>query len=195
MVVGARSLGQFEYLLLFVAVILGLAVSDLAISFHRLLGAGRRVHWDLLAPLAAILAFLKIIVQWWNWFGASRIARDLTFEMFVGVAVAALLLFLMAAAALPDAADEPVVDLRNHYEKVSRRYWLLFIGHWILMNAVSAWAQIQLQGARLSLLSPVYLILPVALSLIFVRNRWWHAAVLIGLIGFYGTAFFGRTLN
>jgi hypothetical protein len=63
------------------------------------------------------------------------------------------------------------------------------------MNVVSIWAQVQLTGARLTLMSPVYLILPIALSLTIVKNRWWHTACLIGLIGFYGTAFFGSTLN
>ena len=38
-------MGAFEYLLLFAAVILGLAISDLAISLHLLLNAGKKVKW------------------------------------------------------------------------------------------------------------------------------------------------------
>lgn len=37
-------MSPFEYLLLLASVILGLAVSDLAMSTHRLLDAGRRVR-------------------------------------------------------------------------------------------------------------------------------------------------------
>jgi hypothetical protein len=176
------------------AVILGLAISDLAMSLHRLLGAGSRVRWDWLAPLAAVLAFLKIVTQWWSWYGAEGIARSLTFGMFIGVLVAAILLFLMAAAALPDEIAEPVIDLRAYYAGVSRRYWLLFAAHWTLMNAITIWAQIQIEGARLALFSPLYLIVPVALSLAFVRNRWWHTICMVALSGFYLTQLFGRQL-
>src|SRR5437667_5006187 len=61
------AMNPFEYLLLFAAIVLGLAISDLAISLHRLLNAAGRVRWGLLSPLAGIIAFLKIITQWWTW--------------------------------------------------------------------------------------------------------------------------------
>lgn len=187
-------MGPFEYLLLFAAIILGLAVCDLATSLHRLLGAGARVRWDWLAPLAALVAFLKIVTQWWSWFGVERIARGLTFEMFLGVLVGAVLLFLMAAAALPDEVREGPVDLRAHYAQVSRRYWILFTAHWVLMAGVSIWAQMQIEGARLSLASPVYLMIPLAISLVIVRNRWWHTICLSGLIVLYVGQLFGHPL-
>ncbi|MFI4933755.1 MAG: hypothetical protein ACHP7N_03985 [Caulobacterales bacterium] len=188
-------MGQFEYLLMFTGVILGLAVSDLAISLNRLLEAGARVRWDWLAPLAAVVAFLKIVTQWWSWFAAAKIAKGLTFEMFLGVLVGAVLLFLLAAAALPSQTEEPVIDLRAYYAKVSRRYWLLFTAHWILVTAISLWAQVEITGARLSFLSPAFLIIPLAVSLAIVRNRAWHTLALLGLVGVYVAQFFGQGLG
>ncbi|HEX2818468.1 MAG TPA: hypothetical protein VHN39_18895 [Phenylobacterium sp.] len=187
-------MGPFEYLLLFAAIILGLAVCDLATSLHRLLGAGARVRWDWLAPLAAVVAFLKIVTQWWTWFGVERIARGLTFEMFLGVLIGAVLLFLMAAAALPDEIHEGPVDLRVYYAGVSRRFWILFTLHWVLTTGISIWAQMQIEGARLSLASPVYLMIPLAISLAVIRNRWWHTICLTGLIVLYVGQFFGHAL-
>ena len=141
-------MGAFEYLLLFAAVILGLAVTDLAISLHKVLSAGNRVRWDLLAPLAGLVAFLKIVTQWWTWHAADRLAQGLTFEMFIGLLVGAVLLFLLAASALPDEiGKDERVDLGAHYRSVSQRYWTLFLLHWLLMNGVSVWAQMQLEGA------------------------------------------------
>jgi hypothetical protein len=188
--------GTFEYLLLFAAVILGLAVSDLAISLHRLLGAGARVKWDWLAPLAAIVAFLKIVTQWWSWRAAEALARGLTFEMFVGELVGMVLLFLLAAASLPDEVPhgEPV-DLAAHYALVSRRYWILFLAHWLVLNGVSSWAQMQLTGARFNWLAPAYLLAPLALAMVFIRNRGVHTVVLIGLAALYIGQFFGRALT
>lgn len=139
--------------------------------------------------------FLKIVTQWWSWYGAARIASGLTFEMFLGVLVSVTLLFLMGAAALPDATDEPAIDLRAHYATVSLRYWLLFAIHWTLATVISIWAQVHIAGARLSLASPVYLIVPLALSLAFTRQRWWHALCLIGLTALYLGQFFGQALS
>jgi len=189
------SLGQFEYLLLFLAIVLGLAVTDLCTSLNRLLGAGAKVRWDWLAPLAAIVAFLKIVTQWWSWFTAAPIAKALTFEMFVGLLVSVVLLFLLASVSLPDNLEDEAIDLRAYYAQVSRRYWLLFAAHFALSNAVSVWIQMQVEGARLSLSSPTYLILPGAIALAFIRNRLVHGACFIALIATYLIQFAGHGLG
>jgi hypothetical protein len=194
-------MNPFEYLLLFAAVILGLAVSDLAISLHRTLGAGARVKWGWLTPLAAILALLKIVTQWWAWYEAAKYAQGLTFGMFLAVVASSILLFLMSAAALPDRVerDAPVVDLDTHYWAISRRFWLLFAAHELLVNAVGVWAQMQIKGARLELLGAgpalVLGLIAVAVSLAVWRNRWWHTGWMVVLVGFYGVQSFGQTLS
>ncbi|THD77509.1 MAG: hypothetical protein E7812_16430 [Phenylobacterium sp.] len=189
-------MGAFEYLLLFTAIILGLAVSDLAMSLHRLLGAGKRVRWDWLAPLAAVVAFLKIVTQWWSWHSAEQLAGAVTFEMFLTLLVAAVLLFLLAAAALPDEAPrDETIDLRLHYAAVSRRYWLLFLGHWLVGNVASVWVQIAAEHAHFTLLQPAYLIGLVIGSLILIRNRWWHTICLLGFVAIYLVQFFGQSLS
>jgi hypothetical protein len=188
-------LGAFEYLMLFAAVILGLAVCDLAVSVHRLLAAGPRVRWDWLAPLAALVAFLKIVTQWWTFFLAGPLAKGLTFEMFLGVLVAAVLLFLLAADALPDEVGEGPIDLRAHYARVQRRFWLLFAAQWFLLTAVSTWAQVAIEKAHLDLVSPAWLILPATLLLAFWKNRWWQTIGLVAFVLVYVGQYFGQHLG
>jgi low temperature requirement protein LtrA len=185
--------GPFEYLLLFLSIVLGLAVADLCISLNRLLDAGARVKWDWLTPLAATVAFLKIVTQWWSWFNAAPLAKAVTFEMFVALLVTVVLLYLIAAVALPDSVDAGA-DLRAYYARTSRRYWLLFAGQFALSNAVSIWVQMQAAGARLAF-SPGYLILPAAIALAFVRNRLVHTAAFCGLIAIYLLQFAGHGLG
>ncbi len=187
-------MGPFEYLLLFAAVILGLAISDLAVSTHRLLNAASRIRWDVAPLLAGALAFERIVTQWWTWYGAKALAAGMTFAMFVAVLVSAALLFLMAAAALPDEVDGGSLDLRAYFGLVRRRYWLLFASQWTLMNAVISWAEIKILHARFELTSPSYLILPATLALAFIPTRWVQICGLCGFILFYSTAFFSRTL-
>jgi hypothetical protein len=185
----------FEYLLLLAAIILGLAITDLAVSVHRLLAAGARVRWDWLAPMAALVAFLKIVTQWWSWFDAQRIASGLTFEMFLTVLAAAVLLFLLAATALPDEFGERPVDLRAHYATASRRYWLLFVAQWLLATAASLWAQVAVGKAHLDLVSPAWLVPLIAFSAAFTKNRWWHTAVLAGFVVVYIGQYLGHSLT
>ena len=184
----------FEYLLLLPAVVLGLALSDIALSTQRLLNAWGRVKWGWLAPLAAMLAFAKVVTQWWVWFGGDQIARGLTFEMFAGVLLSAGILFLLAATSLPDDIGERGIDLRAYYETVSRRYWILFALHFVVANAVVIWAQARVEGAHVSLASPLLAVLPLAAALSVLRNRWFHGTALTGLLALYAWQEFGRSL-
>ena len=175
--------------------ILGLAVSDLAISLHRLLNAAERVRWDPLAILAACLALVRIVTQWWTWYGADRLASGMTFGMFLGVLASAILLFLMAAVALPDEIGADGIDLRAYQARTSRRYWLLFAGQWVVLNGVSDWAQASIAKAHLHLLSPFLLVLPATVALAFVRARWVQAVGLTGFLALYIAVYFGQTLT
>jgi len=187
-------MSPFEYLLLFAAVILGLAVSELAIATHRLVSAGARVRWGWLAPLAAIVAFLKIITQWWAWYAGESLPGGLHFEMFVGVVFGGVLLFLLAATALPETHNTAEIDLADHYQQVRRRFWLLFAAHWVVATAVSIWAQVSLAGAHYSGFTWAYLVVPVALALAFIRSRWLHGMALLAFTGLYVAQFFGQQL-
>ena len=188
-------MNPFEYLLLFAAIVLGLAISDLAISLHRLLNAAGRVRWGLLSPLAGIIAFLKIITQWWTWYSGQSLALAFSFEMFIGVMIGAVLLFLMAAAALPEVGEgEAIVDLPAYYDLVRRRFWLLFAAHWVVATGVRIWAQMRISGAHLDLRSPAYLIIPGAVALAVIKARWLHVRCMIALIVLYLTQLAGQHL-
>ncbi len=189
-------MGAFEYLLLLMAVILGLALSDLAVSLHRLLNAGRRIRWDVLTVLAAALAFVRIITQWWGLYHGDQIARGVTFAMFMGFLISGVLLFLMAAAALPDEIHGEEVDLGRHYWSISRRFWLIFAGQWCVMNGVVAWAQIRVLGAHVAPGTLLTLAIPLAAALMaFTRSRALHLVALGGVLIFYLASYSGVTLT
>ncbi len=185
----------FEYLLMFASVILALAIGDLTISLNRLLQAARTVTWDWLTPLAATVVFLKIVTQWWSWFGAERAASGVTFGMYIGVLAGAVLLFLLAATVLPDQIDDTGVNLRAHYESVHRRFWLLFAAHWIAATGVAIWIEMTVEGAKFVYLSPAYLIVPISVMLAFWWNRWVHLVCLLGFLVLYLGHAFGHTLT
>ena len=186
----------FEYLLLLASVILGLAACELAIGCNRLFSVRQQIRWDWLSPLAAVLVFLKLVTQWWAWHDAVSIASGITFEMYLAVLVGAVLLFMMAAAALPSGeVSGDVLDLRVYYATTSRRFWILFTLHFLVAVGTSIWMQAALEHARLPLASPAYLIIPVGVSLTLTRNRLWHTAALVTLCAVYFLQYLGHSLS
>jgi hypothetical protein len=185
---------SFEYLLLFASVVLGLAVCEIAIGLNRLLSNWTLVRWDWLAPLAALVTFLKIVTQWWSWHGAIALASAVTFELYLAVLAGVVLLFMMAAAALPTAAHngEPI-DLRDHYARISRRFWLIFSLHFIVAVGAGEWLTARFEHARFAL-SPAFLLVPLALLLAFWRNRILHTLALVGFSLLYLFQYFGQPL-
>jgi len=188
----------FEYLLLFDVVILGLAVSELALNLNRLLKAKSAVRWDVLAPLAAFVVFLKIVTQWWVLFQAEAVAKALTFEMYLLVLIEAVLLFLLAAVTLPGEVPEQGISLRDSYESIRQRFWLLFGAQWMLWVLTNWWIEVRIEGAHFVLLRPAMLFFPamiLVLSLAFIiRNRIFQMLVLVGFVVLYLWQSFGKTL-
>jgi hypothetical protein len=190
-------MAPFEYLLLFASVILGLAACELAIGLNRLLGGWARVRWDWQAPLAGLLVFLKLVTQWWTWHGAVALAAGITFEMYLAVLVGAVLLFMLAAAAFPNpAGGEESVDLRVHYERVRRRFWIVFTLHFIVNVGTTLWLQIAIRHGDFVpwFVWLVWLMVPVSVSLAILRNRTWHMVALVALCLVYLVQFWGQTL-
>ena len=190
-----HRMNSFEYLLSFASVILALAVCDLAVSLNRLLEAGAKVAWDWLTPFAAFVAFLKIVTQWWGWFGAAPLAQGVTFGMFLCVLIATVLLFLMAAASLPDRIEVDGLALRKYYAESHRRFWLLFAAHWTVSTATTVWIAAAVGKANLPAASPIFLIVPLALLLAFIGNRLLHIVCLVGLVALYVWQSFSHALG
>ena len=59
----------FEFALGLFAVLIGLAIADIATSFHRLLRDRARVHRDPLPLLAAALAIVITVGMWFDLWG------------------------------------------------------------------------------------------------------------------------------
>jgi hypothetical protein len=130
-----------EYTAAFTSIIVGLAIADLVISLQRLLRSESRVVWDILTPLAAVLAGASVINIWWSLY-PSLVALDrISIAAFIPNLVSLLLIFLVAAAALPHEVPSEGLDLRSYYERNRRAFWVpfaLYMAWAALGNAVVA---------------------------------------------------------
>ena len=116
----------FEYATGLFAVLIGLAVVDLATSFHRLLRSSTRVRWDPLALMAALYALCLVVAMWFDLWGVRHFDATRGFFFYLSFIAEFLVLFLVAAASLPDQPAEGT-DLREYYEHTRRYLWTLLV--------------------------------------------------------------------
>ena len=102
-------MNSFDYITVLVAIMIGLAIADIASSLHRLLRAGKNVRWDWIAPTAAALVLLELFNLWWKWHGFTGSTPGEVMPYF-GVL---LLLYLAASASLPDEVPVEGIDLKS----------------------------------------------------------------------------------
>ena len=172
-----------EYVMAFVTVVLGLAITDLLISLHKLLRASRRVTWDWLTPLFALLMLFAAVIFWWlcyEWFSGVHSLSIIEFLpklAFLAVNV------LMIVSALPDEVPEQGLDLRNFYFESRVHIWSLVTIGFVLSLAVNL---IDRGPARFESFEPYSnLSLSLLLSLIALwsRRAWLHLLCIVGIFG------------
>jgi hypothetical protein len=176
----ALAVTASEHVASFVAILVGLALAHVAHSLHRLLRARRRVRWNLLAPMAALLVTVSIVNAWWT--TNLVFSHALTFAAFLPNLAALVLLFLLASAALPDQVPDHGLDLHVYYMDNRRYFWGLF-ALW-LVALVANEAMISHAGGQsaLAILRNTWANLVFAAlfaGLMWTSRRWVHGAILI----------------
>jgi hypothetical protein len=114
----------FEYALGLYSVLIGLAVADIAASFNRLARRKEPVVWDPLALLAACYALWLAVGMWFDLWGVRNVSEARHFFFYLAMVANLFVLFLIAAASLPDDPVEDC-DLRTYYASNRRYFWLL----------------------------------------------------------------------
>jgi hypothetical protein len=155
-----------------VAIVLGLALAELGTSFHRLMRAGKRVRWDWMSPTLAFVMLLEAVQFWWlsqSWYAN---ATELYLIEFLPRLLILLMIYLLAAAVLPDEVPEEGIQLRTFDIETSRYFWALI---WLLTLGIMIF--LAPGGARTDYLGGVTrhelldgIVLVVATAAILVRN-------------------------
>ena len=87
----------FEYAQGIFAVLIGLAVADIATGFHRLMRSKAAVVWDPLALAAAIYALFMAVCMWFDIWGVRNFEATRHFLFYLSMVATFFLLFLIAA--------------------------------------------------------------------------------------------------
>ena len=176
----------FEYALGLYSVLIGLAIADVAASFHRLVRSREPVNWDPLALLAAFYALVTAIGMWFDIWTVRNVAQTRHFFFYLSMVASLFVLYLIAATSLPDSPAHDG-DLRVYYDKNRRYFWLLialfqagYIAHGIyflggLIGRLPTLVTVQF-------LTQWTLLLVIPLVLARLRSRTVHYTGLVSLI-------------
>lgn len=173
--VGAGTL--FSYLSAFVTIVLALGLSDLLISFHRLLRRARAVRWAGLPLAAAAFVLLALLSEFFSMWGLVAVQR----VSFVGLILHLLptfFIFLAASAVLPDEVgpgeNGAPFDLDAFYFS-QQRYVYVTLSLAFLGDAPRALEGVPFDlGQILAIVAPATAVAAVFLILAFTRRRWLH---------------------
>lgn len=179
----------FEYTLPLVSVLVGLAITDLAISLHRLLRSRKIVKWDWLPLVSMLLALFSVLEVWWRFYATQNDIFYTTLGGFLPLAGQLIILFLINAAALPDNVPDEGLDLKKFYENNGPYFWSLF-SVYVLFVILIRIAKLLQKGlpSNVSLSAFIFsLVFTFAILMIYIllarfRNRKFHAIAVISII-------------
>lgn len=159
-----------DYVLGLLAIVSGLAISDMVVSLHGLLINRRNVSWDWLTLVAASFVLLLIVGTWRVSFVAfQEISVGPPIWVFLVVLIQTACLYLAARAVLPDRVQVgQAVDLAAHYTFVSRYLWstiAFFYASFAILNGLGHFTLGRVQFPGLLLQSLVGLPFIVALAI------------------------------
>ena len=137
---GAR-MTRFEYVAIFYGIVVAMAVETVMVNLHKLFAARARVRWHWMALATALNASLMTLGQFWVlWGDRDQWTGPFSFFQFLPFGVSLLLMFLSAAATLPDEVPAEGLDLKAFYFENRRHYWGLVVAFFafnIALNLVN----------------------------------------------------------
>ncbi|CAA9346613.1 MAG: hypothetical protein AVDCRST_MAG68-3952 [uncultured Gemmatimonadetes bacterium] len=163
----------FEHLSVLISIVLGLGLTHLLASLHRLIQARGRVRLYWLPLLWTALIFVSLIEWWWAAFGLRQ-ETVWNFFYFLFILLSPVSLYLAAAFVLPDVETGESYDLREYYYD-SRFWFFLFLSLSPALDAVRRGVQagsVTDFGAASNAVAAV-----LVGSLALTRNERYHMGV------------------
>lgn len=118
-----------EYLVIFSAILIGLAVADLSLSLHRLLRQGRNIQWHPIVPVMGFIVLCLILNLWWGMYRGFSQTSEIAFVEFLPQVFMLLTLFLLAATVFPDEKLPKGASLKDFYLDNRAQFWGLFAAY------------------------------------------------------------------
>ena len=162
---------SFNYLSVLLAVVLGLAITQVLLGFRGLILTRAKVKLYYPTLIWAGLMLLWAIQAWWANF-SMRTQANWTFGALLVIILEAISVYMAAALVLPDSTGGSIIDLRDQY--FAHKSW--FFGALLAFLVFSVAKDLALHGHlpdRMNLAFHVFGGLMVTVAAI-TRREWFH---------------------
>ena len=189
-----RAMDEAQHLKTLISVLVGVALSNQAMSVHHLLRDRQQVRWDWLAPCTALLATLLLLHFWFEYYSFANAALFTRLGPLLLLLLQLLLLVLLACGALPDAGGD--TDLRRFYNQQAPVFWMVASAY---VLGADLWSTLlappQPLLSRLAGLAPDLLNISLFLLLALVRRRRLHEVLVPLVSAWFLVALYGKGLG
>ena len=119
-----------------ISIVLGLGLTELLLTFYRLVQARRRVAWDALPLAWALLILIAVVNFWWGIRAIMAGASGWTTGEFMLTMISPIFIFLACAAALTKVEAGEQLDMKAAYAEERTGFLLFFLayqgGNWVI---------------------------------------------------------------
>ena len=156
-----------------------------------LLAAGRRVTWDWISPVAALLILLELLNLWWKWHGFTGSTLGEVLPYF------GVLFFPRGGGPPSGSCATEGINLRDYFVEKRRHFWAVYAAYvagWIGLRTFQLYHSSQpladvLAGkaidyitivayvALLFVRSPIISGLALLVTLVWLAFDWWELAL------------------
>jgi hypothetical protein len=167
-----------------ISIVLGLGLTELLLTFYRLVQARRRVTWDPLPLAWALLILIAVVNYWWGIRAAMADASGWTSGEFMLAMISPVFIFLACAAALPKVEPGEPLDMKAAYGQERTAFLLFFLAY-----GLGNWA-VDLSGLTPGSSQVVIIYRSIVslalLAALIARSRRWDWAAWAVVAGAYG---------
>jgi hypothetical protein len=190
----------FDYLVGLFSIVIGLGLAEVASGLNRLLRNAGSKH-DPLIFGPPVLVALMLVSIWFDVWAVRRIPNLFSFPFFVAIFGQLLLLYLLAAACVPKAADQTLALTADSYEENRPYFWrvfsayqLMYVGFWIFFQKRHGLPTATL-AERMFTPSGAAVPFVIGVLLALTRNRWAHGTGVLLLIGWLFAGYWDYTIS
>lgn len=179
-------MGLFEFLMILISVVVGLALTELLSGAAQLLRDRDTVRFHWLHILFQIGVFFALLQQWWESWDLVNVT-SVTFGSVLSLLLPSVVLFLIAHLMFPKPAKN--ADLEAYYYRQAPILWgLVFLGtlHGTFIEAIMQGTAVfqasNLTGIPILIIcaililndrKPVHSILAPIIMLLVIFDTWW----------------------
>lgn len=119
-----------------ISIVAGLGLTELLLTFYRLVRDRHRVTWDPLPLSWALLILIAVVNFWWGIRAIMNGASGWTTGDFMLSMISPIFIFLACAAALPNVVPGERLDMKSAYADQRAAFLVFFLGYqggnWVL---------------------------------------------------------------